>query len=422
MKQVHVFTSLALNYLPKGRVLFRSLRNYHPEFFLHLGLADDEHGLIDVRSEPFDNVIPLSSLDIPSWRGWAFCHNIVELATAIKPFVLQKLLKGEDCSKVLYLDPDIVVFSRLDDILTALDETNILLTPHQTTPESSLEAVIDNEICSLKHGVYNLGFIGVSANTEGLRFAEWWAKRVYHFCRAEIYHGLFTDQRWIDLVPAFFDGVGIVRSTRHNVATWNLTTRKLTGSVSDGFQVDGKPLGFYHFTGFDKGEHEYMATKVCGRNASLKALIKWYINDVIQFSKDPLAQTKWAFGYFSTGEPISIAQRFVYRERPDLQLMFRDPFNNSTKTSFLKWWQQNGKLQYPDMFDTKTADSAIDQIRRLLTPGFRITPDQFDWHKTSQHLIAVFSSPRHRAALTKRVSNVLKQEGINGLISKLKKY
>jgi len=422
MKRIHVFTSLGLNYLPKARALFRSLRKNHPEFILHLALADEARGLINVESEPFDNVIPLSSLEIPHWRGWAFCHDIVELATAIKPFVLRKLLNREDCSKVIYFDPDIVVFSRLDDILKSLDEMNILLTPHQIVPESSLEGVIDNEISSLKRGVYNLGFIGVRANDEGRRFVEWWSKRVYHFCRMEIYHGLFTDQRWVDLVPAFFNGVGIIRSPRHNVAPWNLTTRNLSGSLLDGFQVDGEPLGFYHFTGFDKGDHEYMATKVDGNNESLKKLIRWYINDTIQSSKDPVAKTKWAFGYFSTGESISIAQRLVYRERPDLQSMFKDPFDNSTEPTYLKWWLKKGKLRYPDLFDSKTSESAIEQIRRSLTPGFRTTSDQFDWQKTSQHLVAGFFSPRYGTALTKRVLNVLKHEGIRGLFSRLKRY
>jgi hypothetical protein len=422
MKKVHVFTSSALNYLPKARALFYSLREQHPEFCLHLALADEDRGLVDVEGEPFDSVIPVSSLDIPFSRGWAFCHNLVELSTAIKPFVLRKLLQQENCSKVLYFDPDIVVFSRLDDILESLDTMNIILTPHQITPESSLEAVIDNEICCLRNGVYNLGFIGVRASGEGQRFAEWWSERLYHFCRVEISQGLFTDQRWIDLVPALFTDVGIIKSPRHNVATWNLTTRRLMGSVADGFRVDGQPLGFYHFTGLDKGDHEYMATKVMGNNESVRALIKWYINETSASVKDRLTQTKWAFGYFSTGEPISQAQRLVYRERSDLQSMFKDPFDNSTETSYLKWWQKKGRLEYPGLFNPKTVESSIEQLRRFLTPGFLTNPESYDWGAALQHLTVGLSSPRYGAALTKRVLNVIRHEGMKGLLSRFKKY
>ena len=422
MKKIHVFTSLALNYLPKARALFYSLREQHPEFCLHLALVDEDRGLIDIEHEPFDTVIPITSLDIPNWRGWAFCHGIVELATAIKPYVLQKLLKREDCSKVLYFDPDIVVFSRLDDILALLDVMSIVLTPHQTTPEVTLEAVMDNEICSLRQGVYNLGFIGVSASAEGRRFADWWSKRLYHFCRVQVSQGLFTDQRWIDLVPALFTGVGIIKSPRHNVATWNLTTRKLTGSLADGFQVDGQRLGFYHFTGLDKGDHEYMATKVMGNNESLKDLIKWYSNQTIRISNDPLYRVNWAFGHFSTGEPISIAQRLVYRERPDLQSMFKDPFDNSREESYLKWWLQKGKLQYPDLFNPKTVESSIEQLGRFLTPGFLTNPESYDWRTVLQHLTAGLSAPRYGVALIKRGLNVFRREGIAGLLNRFKRY
>ena len=267
MPEIHVFTSAAFNYIPKVRMLFQSLRKHHPEWRLHLALADEMRPNIDLSQEPFDRIWAASDLGIPDWRGWAYCHSIVELATAIKPFMLAHLLKLPECQKAIYLDPDTVAFSRLDDIVKLLDNANIVLTPHQTQPEQTLAAVMDNEICSLKHGIYNLGFIAVAATEVGRQFADWWSRRVYHFCRADIPNGLFTDQRWIDLVPAFFEGVTIMRSSRHNVATWNLTTRQLGLSASGDYTVDGEPLGFYHFTGFDSGAHRIMAAKNAGNNS-----------------------------------------------------------------------------------------------------------------------------------------------------------
>jgi hypothetical protein len=130
---------------------------------------------------------------------------------------------------VLYFDPDMVLFSRLDDLLAELDQGNVALTPHLTVPESTLDAVRDNEISALKHGVYNLGFLGVRNTEEGRRFARWWADRVYHFCVDDIPGGLFTDQRWIDLAPAMFDGVGILKNSRFNVATWKAISRPGSG-------------------------------------------------------------------------------------------------------------------------------------------------------------------------------------------------
>lgn len=305
MSNVHVFTSAAFNYIPKVRMLFQSLRQHHPEWRLHLALADEPRPGVDLSREPFDEIWPASELDIPDWRGWAFCHTIVELATAIKPFMLARLLKLPDCQKVIYLDPDTVAFSRLDDITAALDNANIVLTPHQTRPEQTLSAVMDNEICSLKHGIYNLGFIAVNASDVGHEFAEWWSQRIYHFCRADIPNGLFTDQRWIDLVPAFFDGVAIMKSSRHNVATWNLTTRKLGLSASGNYTVDGEPLGFYHFTGFDSGAHRIMAAKNAGNNQAVHQLVNWYARQTEGLAEEPLAKEPWAYGSYTDGTPIT---------------------------------------------------------------------------------------------------------------------
>ncbi|MBT9136727.1 MAG: hypothetical protein DDT34_01809 [Firmicutes bacterium] len=417
MSEIHVFTSAAFNYIPKVRMLFQSLRQLHPEWRLHLALADELRPNVDLIQEPFDEVWAAADLSIPGWRGWAYCHTIVELATAIKPFMLARLLKQPGCKKVIYLDPDTVAFSRLDDIVEALDSANIVLTPHQTRPEQSLPAVMDNEICSLKHGIYNLGFIAVAATEIGHDFADWWSKRVYHFCRADIPNGLFTDQRWIDLVPAFFSGVAIMRSSRHNVATWNLTTRELSLSASGQYLVDGEPLGFYHFTGFDSGAHRIMAVKNAGNNPIVHQLVNWYAKQTESLAHDPLAKEPWAYGTYTDGTPISKAQRLVYRERTDLQVAFPDPFD---ATTYLVWWNTAGKIEFPDFFNDETRDLAMAKLSSVLTPGYRGGADGVDWGKLGGILRQSLAQPKSGLEICKRGWEILKNEGISGLTRRLR--
>lgn len=352
MKTV-VFTSAATNYLPKVRKLFASIREHHPEWEIVLALADRDAGVVDFTREPLDEVMAVEQLEIPDRERWIYFHTIVELATAIKPFVLKALLGRPGVGRVLYFDPDMVLFSRLDDLLVTLDSCNVVLTPHQTKPEATLEAVRDNEISSLKHGVYNLGFLGVRPNEEGRRFAAWWAERIYHFCVADIPNGLFTDQRWIDLAPAFFDGVGILKNPRFNVATWNITTRDFSGSRASGFTVDGQPLGFYHFTGFDSGAHQIMATKNAPGNASLQALVDWYREETRFDAEEPAAAVQWAYGRYDDGDAIPAVHRRLYRARPDLQEAFRHPFAVDAGGSLKSWMQRQGPLEYPELFQKK---------------------------------------------------------------------
>lgn len=352
MKTV-IFTSAAVNYLPKVRLLCQSIRRLHPEFEIVLALPDALDGQVDFSGEPIDRVIPVEQLDIPDRRRWIYFHSIVELATAIKPFVLKQLLAEPGVGRVLYFDPDMVLFSRLDDLLAELDQGNVALTPHQTTPESTLEAIKDNEICSLKHGIYNLGFVGVSASDEGRRFAQWWADRVYHFCIADIPGGLFTDQRWIDFAPVFFEGVRILKSPRFNVATWNLTTRRFAGDAQQGFSVDGQPLGFYHFTGFDSGAHQVMASKNAPGNASVQALVDWYREQTRFDNEDPASKVRWAYGRYNDGSDIPLAHRRLYRERVDLQQAYPDPFDAHAAHTLKSWMEHQGPIEYPERFAKK---------------------------------------------------------------------
>ena len=62
--------------------------------------------------------------------------------------------------------------------------------------------------------------------------------------------GYFVDQRWFDLAPGFLTDFAIVRDPEYNVAYWNLHGRRLERD-DGGYKVDGRPLAFFHFSGFD---------------------------------------------------------------------------------------------------------------------------------------------------------------------------
>lgn len=354
---VHVFTSAAPNYLGKVRALFHSLARLHPEIVLHLALADRTAPELDLEREPFDDLVLLG--DLPEGRdaGWLFSHSIVELSTAIKGSVACHLLEERGAEKVFYFDPDIVAFSRLDDLIAALDGASAVLTPHLCEPEVGAEAIADNEICALKHGVFNLGFLGVANTAEGRRVAGWWRDRLHDYCRAEIAEGLFTDQRWFDLAPCFFPGVRVVRDSRFNVASWNINQRRFEGTFDEGFRVDGKPLGFYHFTGFDSGAHQAMLGKYADGNESLGALVDWYRRRTATLAEP---DGPWTLGVYDDGKPISDVERRIYRVRPDLKEVFPDPFvTGGEEPTYRRWFRDNAAIEYPDLVPARAAAEPV---------------------------------------------------------------
>ncbi|MET1080195.1 MAG: glycosyl transferase [Pseudomonas sp.] len=422
MKKIHVYTSAACNYVPKARALVESIRRFHPDWVVHLALSDQIPAGLDLSSDCFDEVHPLDSLGIANARSWAFCHSIVELSTAIKPFLLARLLERDDCAAVIYLDPDTVLFSPLQDVVDAIGQSNIALTPHLTIPDPTLSGVMDNEIASLKHGIYNLGFLAVAPTDVGKQFARWWSERLYYFCRAETHNGLFTDQRWIDLVPAFFEGVCILRTPRLNVAPWNMTNRTVTGQLPDQIMVDGEPLGFYHFTGFDSGDHRIMASKNAGRQGAVHALIRWYSELIEELGKDPLSQVVWAFSHFDDGSTISKPARLIYRERLDLQRAFPDPFAIEGG-GYKGWWESQGRCEYPGLFNKETATEEMVRISRALTPGYQAggTKPMLSSSRVREHMGNALDNPLHGVKLAKRAWEILRTEGVAGVLRRVSK-
>ena len=172
---MHVFTSVTANYLPKAAALAHSVKRVHPEVAFHCVLSDELPCCPPNTTAAFDSIINIKDLPIPHLSQWIFRHRIVELCTAVKGTAFQYIAEKFGAERIYYFDPDIVVTKRLDDLERALDKNSILLTPHMTVPDTDLQAIIDNEQCCLRPGVYNLGFVAVRMTGQGRQFIDWWA-------------------------------------------------------------------------------------------------------------------------------------------------------------------------------------------------------------------------------------------------------
>jgi hypothetical protein len=341
---LRIFTSITANYIPKARVLAHSVKRFHPDVHFTAVIADRVPEL-DLSREPFDALLALDDLNIPDLRAWIFKHSLVELSTAVKGFALLKLLGGH-CSQAVYFDPDIVVLAPLDALLHRFESASILLTPHLTEPESSVEAILDNEVCALQHGVYNLGFLGVRNSEQGVAFARWWANRLTNFCRDDIPGGLFTDQRWMDLAPGYFDDIAILRDPVYNVATWNLSRRTVEGGLEDGLSIGGRKIVFYHFSGLDSGAQFGMLNKYGSGMPGLYQLREWYLKECDRLEQSTFSAIPWAYGCFDNGAPILPSHRKRYRDNADLQSRFPDPFAaTDTNRSYYHWFNAHPQIE-----------------------------------------------------------------------------
>ncbi len=334
--KVLAYSSFTFSYLNRARVLFESLRRHHPDWELVALMTDEPPPGFDFdpASEPFDRVVWASDLGIPNFKSWLFKHDIIEVSTAVKgPFIHQACAGGADV--VIYLDPDTTLFAPLDPLLDWLGDHDILLTPHLIDPNDDHMAILDNDISTLRTGIYNLGFVAIRTTGEGARFAKWWNDRLLSYCYDDIPTGLFVDQRWCDHVPALFDKVKVIRDPGYNVASWNLSRRTLAVGKDGAITVNGYPLRFWHFTKLGP-LGDVMTKRYAGDNFPVYEIWAWYKRQVAAATDPAIPDRWWAYGRFADGEPIEKAQRVLYRQRGDLQAAYPDPFASGRGT-FQDW-------------------------------------------------------------------------------------
>lgn len=348
MQNIHVFTSATTNYIPKAAVLAKSIKQHYPKLSFHLVLCDKLTPSISSEFENqdiFDSIITIEDLPIPDIQSWIFKHDIVEMCTAVKGTAFKEIFRRYNCDKVFYFDPDMAVFSSIENLVTSLDKYSILLTPHFSKPQPNELAVLDYEISALDHGVFNLGFLGIKDSEQGKLFLDWWENRLLNFCYDERERGVFTDQKWINFAPIFFSDIRILKESVYNVAIWNLTQRVVTGSLKEGIYMDGEPLCFYHFSGFDSQTDKKMLKKY-NLGSQLFELREWYSQELLKMKQAEFGDAVCFYSHFENGTKISMKQRVLYRASEELQQKFQNPFETSKgDKSFWGWYFASNTLE-----------------------------------------------------------------------------
>ena len=313
-------TIVAKNYLPMARVLSDSWRKLHPDCPMFVLFLDSPQGFFRPEDEQFHSVF-VSDLQIRNLPGFLFKYSILEASTAVKPYLLNYLFHGRSVDKLLYLDPDILIFESLDGLRHMLEHANLLLTPHLLSPLPA-DGRGQNEHEILQAGSYNLGFLGIRHTLESVRFLRWWQDKLYHQCIVSFENNLFVDQRWVDMVPSLFQGVQIVRDPAYNIAYWNLHERSI--SLDDDVQVNGRPLRFFHFSGFNPDKpstiSKYQNRYEMANVGDTRKLYDLYRRLLVQSGWDECKDWPYTHNFFANGVKIPAeSRRYYWGLGPDVE-------------------------------------------------------------------------------------------------------
>lgn len=214
-------TIITADYLPLAKVLFASLQKFDAGSQLQVLVVDRNN----ISSAPGFTIHTTDTLtDQPFAAGIKkkYAHtNKDYYRWALKPVFIGYLLQ-KGFTKVIFTDPDICFVSNFDFLFAELDSNNILLTPHW----ANLDPVSneDSLLAVLKGGSYNAGFIG--ASSKGIDAISFWASLCHYKTEDLRSHGLFVDQKYLDILPAQFKGVKVIQHQGCNLASWNIDTCK----------------------------------------------------------------------------------------------------------------------------------------------------------------------------------------------------
>jgi hypothetical protein len=333
-----ICTIIAKNYLAAARVLGDSIREHHPEVGFHVLVIDEVDGYFDPGAEGFEVLRP-QQIGIPDFERMAGLYEILELSTAVKPWLLKHLLERSEDGVLLYLDPDIRLYDRIDAVFDAVREHGVALTPHNTEPIPR-DGLKPSEADILVAGAYNLGFIGVGRTEFAGFLLDWWSERLERDCVSDPANGLFVDQRWIDLVPGLTDDYALIRDPGFNLAYWNLATRRLEKD-GDAYTVKGGPLRLFHFSGFDP-DRPHLLSKHQNRirladEPALAELCAGYADALWEAGHEQASPWPYSYDAMHSGISLTPIHRATYRKATAEDQVSGSLFTAEGEREYLDW-------------------------------------------------------------------------------------
>ena len=311
---VHVCTIAARNYLDRVRVLARSFLRHHPDGLFDVFVVDDRFGEVDLAADGIRVIRPDELSIAPrQLRAMALYYDVTEFSTSLKPWVIEAALDRTG-GPVLYLDPDIEVFGTLVDLSERAREHGLVLVPHVLEPMPR-DGCTPSEQTILLSGIYNLGFAGVGP--AGRPFLSWWQERLATDAVIDHAAGFFTDQRWVDFAPTLFS-CDVSHDPGCDVAYWNLHERSLD-RVGGRIVVNGEPLRFFHYSGFDPASPHLLSKHAGDRprillseRPLLAELCRQYAEQV-HAAADHMTTRPYAWGSLDNGVKVDRLMRRAYR-------------------------------------------------------------------------------------------------------------
>ena len=110
----------------KMAALGRDRHEHHPGTDFFVFLADRDDGYLDESADrSLFTIVPIEEVGIPGIGSFIYRYSVIELNTAVKPYVLEYLPRKHSADTVFYIDPDVWIFRRFEEVFCALEARDI---------------------------------------------------------------------------------------------------------------------------------------------------------------------------------------------------------------------------------------------------------------------------------------------------------
>jgi hypothetical protein len=259
MNQLHAYcTYFDSGYLSRGLALIQSLRvNGDDSPLWVLCLDDAAKTYLDAERLPGVFTLTMSDVEAaePLLAPLRASRSRMEYIFTSTPLLMRWVMNQHDeGTVVIYLDSDLYFFDSPARVLDALGTGSVGIIEHKY-PERVAARLA-------KYGRFNVGWVGIRADTAGRECLDWWASSTLAWCFDKPEGGKYADQGYLDQFPARFTGVVVLPSRGFNLAPWNTAGQALSLGNS-GVLVDGTDvLVFFHFHGLRRVGNWYVSSQL----------------------------------------------------------------------------------------------------------------------------------------------------------------
>lgn len=245
---LHLTTFFDKNYLSRGLVLYKSLKEYTSDFELYILCLDDfTKDYFEKNKIDFPEVKTLQLKDIEENDTDLAIAKInrsrIEYYFTLSPCLPLYLLKKHKLPHICSLDADILFLNSPKSLFDKLNEYSIVITPHK----------FSDEITHLsKFGMYNVSFQIFKNNETGLACLQKWKEECIEYCGDEYdeVNERFADQKYLDKwLTLYPNEVFVLNDNVSGLAPWNLNNYKVE-KIENCYYSNQEQMIFYHFHHF----------------------------------------------------------------------------------------------------------------------------------------------------------------------------